>query len=387
MSEFQVIAFRACETPVSPKNLEYMDKQSSRAEITPWSFDNEYHYGDFHGNVEGMQARGYDLFVHYANFGVRRLQIRFPHEFAPLKVIKPYLLSSEPDGGDLGLMREKRGNAVTLVASPYLEPDDLDDNIDVEDLVNRMLPLRAELLGGDLRPLYLLHLGISRFCEEDPVEAPVPAGLDKPTDAQKALMEFYGIDKALVEVAAQAGAPLSSVADPRSSPADWLRQQASGQKDAWLARWMADANTDARSELMAAFQAARGVREWPTVQVGRKISEMEHEARRLAEAKSKKAVEQKAKREAAARAKRIAAVKKDPDAALVKTDELVKQRGGDAYTEAASILSELRDAFAGTDRAGLADKQAWRLHQQHPGLTKLTGALRKEGFIPKRPKD
>ena len=46
MSEYQYIGFRAAEKPVSDKDLEYMRKQSSRAEITPWSFDNEYDFGE-----------------------------------------------------------------------------------------------------------------------------------------------------------------------------------------------------------------------------------------------------------------------------------------------------------------------------------------------------
>jgi len=46
MSEFQYVGFRAIDGPVSEKNLEFMRRQSSRAEITPWSFDNEYHYGE-----------------------------------------------------------------------------------------------------------------------------------------------------------------------------------------------------------------------------------------------------------------------------------------------------------------------------------------------------
>ena len=51
MSEYQYVGFRAIERPVSDDHLEYMEQQSSRAEVTPWSFDNEYHYGDFRGNT------------------------------------------------------------------------------------------------------------------------------------------------------------------------------------------------------------------------------------------------------------------------------------------------------------------------------------------------
>ena len=75
MSEFQFVAFRAIDLPVSDENLEFMHAQSSRAEITPWSFDNEYHYGGFRGNAEEMLRRGYDLHLHYANYGTRTLMI------------------------------------------------------------------------------------------------------------------------------------------------------------------------------------------------------------------------------------------------------------------------------------------------------------------------
>ena len=68
-SEYQYVAFRAIDAPVSEKNLSLHARQSSRAEITPWSFHNEYHYGDFRGNAKEMLRRGYDLHLHYANFG------------------------------------------------------------------------------------------------------------------------------------------------------------------------------------------------------------------------------------------------------------------------------------------------------------------------------
>jgi hypothetical protein len=79
MSEYQYVAFRAIDGPVRESNLNYMHKQSSRAEITPWSFENEYHYGDFHGDATEMLRRGYDFHLHYANFGTRRLMLRLPN--------------------------------------------------------------------------------------------------------------------------------------------------------------------------------------------------------------------------------------------------------------------------------------------------------------------
>lgn len=79
MSEFQYIGFRAVDVPLSDDQLGYMEHQSSRAEITRWSFDNTYRYGDFRGNAVDMLRRGYDVHLHYANFGIRKLMIRLPH--------------------------------------------------------------------------------------------------------------------------------------------------------------------------------------------------------------------------------------------------------------------------------------------------------------------
>src|SRR5437660_4986946 len=79
MSEHQFVGFRAVDQPVSEKELAYMAKQSSRAGITEWSFENQYHFGDFRGNVLEMMRRGYDVHLHYANFGIRKLCIRLPN--------------------------------------------------------------------------------------------------------------------------------------------------------------------------------------------------------------------------------------------------------------------------------------------------------------------
>jgi hypothetical protein len=94
MSEYQYVAFRAIDAPVREENLAYMERQSSRAEITPWSFDNEYHYGDFGGDAAGMLRRGYDLHVHYANYGTRTLMIRLPDGLPDPEASKPYFTAA-----------------------------------------------------------------------------------------------------------------------------------------------------------------------------------------------------------------------------------------------------------------------------------------------------
>src|SRR4051794_809590 len=122
MSEHQIVAFRAIDGPVSGKDLKFMQQQSSRAKITPWSFDNEYHYGDFRGNAEEMLRRGYDLHLHYANFGIRKLMIRLPNGFPNAEAARPYL-----DEESLQFLKDKQGPGGTLCIDPYHEPGELED--------------------------------------------------------------------------------------------------------------------------------------------------------------------------------------------------------------------------------------------------------------------
>src|SRR5688572_28648211 len=118
-----------------------MEKQSSRAKITKWSFSNDYHFGDFRGNALEMLRRGYDLHLHYANFGTRTLMIRLPNGLPDIEVAKKYL-----DGESLRFVRDKNSQAGCLVLEPAYEPDDFEELSDIEELVDRLVPLRAEIL-------------------------------------------------------------------------------------------------------------------------------------------------------------------------------------------------------------------------------------------------
>ncbi len=73
----------------------------------------------------------------------------------------------------------------------------------------------------------------------------------------------------------------------------------------------------------------------------------------------------------------------DPAKTLRKTEELVTQRSGDSYRQIATLLTELRDALAGTEQSRLAEQQAQKLKSENPTLHLLTRELRSQGFVPK----
>ena len=73
-----------------------------------------------------------------------------------------------------------------------------------------MAQVRPELTAGDLRLLYLgwllaVQTDFSEVDDED-VEPPVPAGLEDLSASLQAVVDFLGIDKDLIAVAAE-GAP------------------------------------------------------------------------------------------------------------------------------------------------------------------------------------
>jgi hypothetical protein len=378
MSEYQYVAFRAIDGPVSKKNLAYMRRQSTRAEITSQSFVNEYHYGDFRGNAVEMLRRGYDIHLHYANFGIRSLFIRLPHGFPDSKAARPYL-----DRESIRLVKDKDGSGGTLAIEPRFEPDDLEELWDIERWLDRMIPLRSEILDGDPRPLYLANLAVCSDSEHDPeetIEAPVPAGLDSLTKAQRALARFYGLSDALIAAAVQDIPSPPTIKDTRKAYLKWLQCQSESQKDTWLVALMSGPSSKARSEILAHFRRVRPASTWPTIELDRSIAELRATADEIQRAvDNRKEVEAARKREA-----KLAKMAADPSPYLDKTEQLVAQRTTDAYRQVGQLLADLRESLAETGRSCVAEQQAEKLTKMHPTLRHLTAALRRQGFVPKR---
>lgn len=170
MSEYQWIEFRAIDAPLDDDALSFVRKQSTRAEISRWSFTNEYHFGDFHGDVEGMMRRGYDLHVHYADFGIRCVAIKLPDGFAYAEALAPYLLDHE-----ITWQPDDKGTGGILTFDPEGDAGSWGRMEDVEELAGDLIPLREMIFCGDFRPLYIAHVSFN--CEDEDTEPPVPVGL------------------------------------------------------------------------------------------------------------------------------------------------------------------------------------------------------------------
>ncbi len=378
MSEYQYVGFRAADRPVSAENLEYMKAQSSRAEITVWSFDNKYHYGDFHGNAEEMLRRGYDIHLHYANFGIRKLLLRLPEGLPDSETARPYFSKDT-----LRLIEDKKGRGAVLQVNPYHEPGDLDELYDADKLIDGLVPLLAEILDGDLRPLYLAHLAMccdGEHVPEKTSEAAVPAGLNELTDAQNALAGLYDLGDDLIAAAAMTSPPIPNKHDANSQVVNWLRDQPQMSKDNWITELVTDPSSNVRGDVLSAFRKSCPTPAWPTAKSNRTIAELLNAAESIREENARR----DAVKTARARAKRLADMAKDPERYLRETKELVKQRSQRAYEKTAELLAELREALVGTSRAGLAEQHAQTLRGENSTLNRLVKELRNAGLLEKR---
>ena len=376
MSEFQYVAFRAIDAPVSEENLRYMRRQSTRAEITAWGFDNEYHFGDFHGDAEEMLRRGYDFHLHYADFGIRKLMIRFPDGLPDAKAAEPYFEEESVE-----LLKDKKGPGGILHVSTCYEPGDQEDLGDLDGLIERLIPLRGEILAGDLRPLYLANLAVACDSNHDPAEqkeAPVPAGLDSLTRAQRALAEFFDLSDALLSSAAQVSGATPQISRPENGCDDWVQSQPEETKNNWLSRVIADPRA-ARAAILAEFQKSNAKQSWPTAASSRTISELRDVADGIQASRNRKRAQDAARK----RAEKLTRMAADPTPTLRETEQLVKERSRSSYSRVAKMLADLREALSGTGNQDLPERHAQALKRQNPTLNTLTSELRSKGFLKK----
>src|SRR5438132_3955928 len=186
---------------------------STRAAITATSFTNHYEWGDLKANPSKLLEKYFDAFVYVANWGTHEFYIRLPQESVDYKLLKALM-----PGETVRVRRTARFVIVEFGSESEWDGDD------GTGWIASLMPLRSDLLRGDLRCLYLgwLRSAQDGGLDEDEMEPPVPAGLQELSGPLDALIEFLEIDEDLVEVAAQASSPLAA-GPSRKELSAWIR--------------------------------------------------------------------------------------------------------------------------------------------------------------------
>ena len=171
MSEYQYYEFAAVDRLLSQEEMSELRELSSRADITPRSFTNEYQWGDFRGDPRKLMEKYFDAFIYMANWGTHRLMFRLPKELFNAKLAAKYC-------DDEQLSLHAKGESVVLQIDCSEEGGEW---VETDNWMQALLPLREQLLAGDMRSLYLVWLrGVEiGEIEDDASEPPLPPGLGK----------------------------------------------------------------------------------------------------------------------------------------------------------------------------------------------------------------
>lgn len=199
MSEFQYYEFVAVDRPLSVDERKRLRAITSRATITSTRLVNTYEWGDFKGDPHELVAKYFDAFLYYANWGASRLMLRIPSARLNLKIAKQYChLRAAGTRSNRSVATVARSGP-NLVFDLWSENEDGDDWSDTESAgLSALVPIRNELMSGDYRALYLAwRLRVQAGEVADTVRSPSPpAGMNRLTGSQQALLEFLRIDAA-----------------------------------------------------------------------------------------------------------------------------------------------------------------------------------------------
>jgi len=252
------------------------------------------------------------------------------------------------------------------------------------------LPLRADLLQGDLRALYLgwLRSLDNDELDCDQIEPPPPPGLQTLTGPLRSLVEFLDIDAGLIEVAAESSAELDTASPSRELLADWIRGLTQEGKDAVLLEVIEGRNPHLRTDLLKQFAAAQ-----PKPQGGastaapalRTAGELLSAARKRAEQKRQQEAERRKRKQqrlerekAVARASYLDALQQQGAEPWDQIEVLVGGKRPNDYDRAVGLLKDLEELAGRSHQPSEFRGCLHRLRQRHSTkssfLRRLTAA-------------
>lgn len=91
MSEYQYYEFLAINEPLSAAEMGELRAISTRAEITPTTFTNEYNWGNLKADPKRLVEHYFDAYVYVANWGTRRFMMRFPSNSVDFGQLETYV--------------------------------------------------------------------------------------------------------------------------------------------------------------------------------------------------------------------------------------------------------------------------------------------------------
>ncbi len=371
MSEYQFVHFIAIDRPLDDEQLAFMKRQSTRATVTRREFTNEYHYGEFHGKTLEMMRRGFDLHVHFANYGIRTLMFRLPDGFpGGMELLQPYLIEDT-----LEWKLDKDGPGGVLTIHPEYDGGNWNGYYHhLEDLLTELTPVREMLIRGDLRPLYIAWLVCAPF--ESP-EPPAPAGLHSLPKSLQKLADFYEISPDLLHVAAEES---EVIQEPVATPlpiSEWLQNKSEKQRMTLLEDLLRDESGIVRTNALQSIRKTLKASAWPVQLTQRTMEDLFRKAR------EQKVIRERQENDAKEnlRKTRLADMAKNPSQTVAAVSKLVAMRSIGKYSEAVALLCELREALGPDIGPEFTSSVAAELRVAFPRTNGLIAKLKESGFL------
>ncbi len=375
MSVYQYYEFLALDRPLDTHQQDEVRALSTRARINATSFINEYHWGNFRGDPSRLMERYYDAHLYLANWGSRRIMLRFPRTLLDPDVAEQYCVGDQVTAWTAG----------EFIVLDLASEDDSDEWVeDAERSLSAIVGVRAEIAAGDLRPLYLAWLaGYGKWERDedafdrehdDELEPPVPPGLTTLTASQQALADFLRLDDDLLNVAATTSPPPEDATkDPREF-AGWITNLSPVEKDRLLLRVVSDHPAAVRTELLRRFREQSTPAVPPVSR--RTVADLLDTAARTR-------ADKEARREnirALARERRLDELAHGEEKAWARIDTMIATKKPGEYDAAVMLLTELR---ALAERDGRPDEFARRstaLRQTHSRKPSLIERFNRAGI-------
>jgi len=341
MSEYQWYEFVALDRPLTGEEMQALRAISTRAEITPTRFWNEYQWGDLKADPAALLAHYFDLHLYFANWGTRRLMLRLPRKAADVAALQAYL-----PGDDAATLTVTREHVVLDLRSETEEPED--DWFEAGHLAASLAPVRADLLAGDHRAAYLAWLLAVQNgeIEDEETEPPLPAGLEQLPAPLAALADFLRLDRDLLAAAAEASSDETGAADGLRA---WVGALAPEEQRRWLLGAVEDPDRRIGRELRAEYQRTHRS---PADTPGRTVDCLFGRADELRAQREQAAADRRGRAAAAVAAERaayLAGLAAQGEAAWQELERLVETS---AYDAAVRLAVDLHDA---ADRSGDRD--------------------------------
>ena len=361
MSEYQYYEFVAIDRPLTRDDMAELRACSSRATITPTSFVNAYNWGDLRADPADWMRHYFDAFVYTASWRSCRLSLRLPHQAIDKAELERFATGYALTIDDSG---------THWIINWSLEESEDDERFGMETgrgWMASLVPLRDELLRGDLRPLYLGWLAdvSADDFEDEAIEPEVPPGMSQLTAAQQALVEFLEIDPDLVAAAAARSMDIDEYLQDDDSVEVWVAELRRNEIRTVFNLLLQGASQQAERWVKSAFFAwlkESGSRETSPAKP-RKVAELLALAGEAEKLRLEREEEERARQEAERRKQREAyllTLAADFDRHWKTIHQHAERATASSYDEAKRIIVDLADAYVLTSSRNAFDQALCR---------------------------